>query len=344
MLYTDVMIESLAYELPEMRKSSADLEEQLKPLYNALSLSPGLLELMTGVKERRLWPSHLPPSHLAASVAGRALQQSGIATRDISLLIYTGVCRDFIEPATAHIIHHRLSLGRECLTFDLSNACVGFLNGMLIAANMIENGQVEKALIVSAESASPLYEKTIARLNDDPTERAYRSSLASLTLGSASAAVVLSKAKGAYPRLLGGISRTASEHHTLCQGSGDFRNPFMRTDSVNLMKEGLKLAKLAWQDFLGELKWGTSTPACILTHQVSQSHHAKFFETLELDPSRGQNDLPYLGNTGSVAAPLSLALSAEAGRLHAGDKIAMLGIGSGLTTLMLGLQWNYPHS
>jgi len=98
----------------------------------------GTLEALTGVKERRLWPVHLMPSYFASKVGAKLLKQAGRNAEDIDLLIYAGVCRDFIEPATAHVIHHTLKLSPNCMAFDLSNACVGFFNAMVLSAQMIE--------------------------------------------------------------------------------------------------------------------------------------------------------------------------------------------------------------
>ena len=47
----------------------------------------------------------------------------------------------------------------------------------------------------------------------------------------------------------------------------------------------------------------------------------------------------FLGNTGSAALPVTLAHLAENKEMNAGDKIALLGIGSGLTSIMLGVEW-----
>ena len=88
-----------------------------------------------------------------------------------------------------------------------------------------------------------------------------------------------------------------------------------------------------------EMDWRQSCPSHIITHQVSKTHQRKVFETLGLDEKKGSSEIDWLGNTGSVAAPLSLALQVEKGLVKSGDLIAMLGIGSGINTQMMGIQW-----
>ncbi len=341
MLFKDVCIEAVSYLLPESEVTTSELESYLATAYHTLKIPHGTLEKMTGVQKRRLWPSHLAPSVFASQAAEKVLKQAGCEARDIDLILYTGVCRDFIEPSTAHKVHDFLKLSPHCMAFDLSNACLGFLNGMVLSGQMIEAGQIRKALVVSGENAAPLLEATIRHLKDDASEANFRSALASLTLGSGAAAMLLTHRSLSLSqhRLVGSVSQTASEHNGLCQGFGDYRNPIMKTDSIALLKEGVGLARRTWDLFMQELRWTAGDFAKIFTHQVSSTHYEKVFQELKLDSSKGRQDCAVLGNTGSVAAPLSLALANEEGQLSVGDKIALLGIGSGLSTMMLGVQW-----
>ncbi len=139
--------------------------------------------------------------------------------------------------------------------------------------------------------------------------------------------------------LVSAMSQVASAHHGLCQGRGDYHSPLMKTDSIQLMKEGVALAKQTWELFSSELPWPAQDFHKIFTHQVSQVHYEKVFQELNMDPRKGRQDCILFGNTGSVAALLSLALAEEEKDLRSGDKIALLGIGSGLNAVMLGIQW-----
>ena len=113
----------------------------------------------------------------------------------------------------------------------------------------------------------------------------------------------------------------------------------MRTDASTLLEAGVKLSKTAWEAFKKEMSWDEQTPNHILTHQVGLQHQRKLFEVLNLDIQKNFSTFETLGNTGSVALPISLCKAAEAERFQSGDKILLLGIGSGLSTLMLGMVW-----
>lgn len=341
MNYTEVCLEGFGYSLPSHVATSVSIEERLSDLYLKIGLKPGRLQELTGVQERRLWPVGTNPSKVAAEAAEKIFAEGAIDRSSIDLIIHAGVCRDALEPATASVVHHLLQLKPACLAFDVSNACLGFLNAMTIAANMIELGQIQNALVVSGENAGPLYADTIQALINDPEAEHFRKRVVNLTLGSGAIAMVLTARKHSKTghRLLGGAGRAHTESHNLCRGYGDVYHLSMETDPVPLMRDGLMLAHATWPMVLDTLKWDHGTPTHVFTHQVSRSHQDKILEILNLADRKTYSEISWLGNTGSVAAPLSLILAAESGKLKAGDHIAILGIGSGLNTMMLGVEW-----
>src|SRR5262249_22600003 len=155
-------------------------------------------------------------------------------------LVHGSVCRDYLEPATACGVHHALNLPEECLVCDASNACLGILTGMLHVAGMIELGQIGAGLVVGTECARAVVENTIARLNEDGNidRRAVKQFFASLTLGSASVAVLMCdrELSRTQNRLMGAVARAHTYEHGLCQSDG--LQSFMRTDSEQLMHAG----------------------------------------------------------------------------------------------------------
>ena len=137
MLYQNVCLEAFAHTLPGEIVTSAQIEALLEPLYTRLRLPEGRLELMTGIAERRFWPRGMLPSRMSVETAEKAIRIAGIDKQEIGALVHGSVCRDFLEPATACGTHHRLGLPDRCAVYDVSNACLGLLNGMVQVANMI---------------------------------------------------------------------------------------------------------------------------------------------------------------------------------------------------------------
>src|SRR3978361_1556619 len=201
--------------------TSDDLDEQLLETYSRVGLRPGLLERLCGIHERRWWDDGMDFVDGAAMAGAKAISESGVDPAGIGLMINTSVSRKYLEPSTASAVHDALGLPRSAQNFDVTNACLGFVNGMELAAAMIDSGMVDHALIVNGEDARAVQERTIDRLNRPETvARDVLSQFATLTLGSGAVAMGLGRGDR-HPeghRLIGSVSRAGTEHHDLCVG------------------------------------------------------------------------------------------------------------------------------
>src|SRR4051812_48123615 len=309
MRFSNVCIEALSAVLPEEILSSAALEEKLRPLYERLKLPFGRLELMTGIRERRVWPVGTRPSDASAAAGKAVLAKSKLKAEQIELFIHAAVSRDMLEPATASFAHRKIGLPATAQIFDVSNACLGFLNSLTLAAGLIESGQIRCALVVAGENSRPLVEQTLATLLARPlTRNEIKPYFANLTIGSGAVAAVVchrSLAKSAQHRLLGGVARAATQHSELCQGDTyGAESLAMQTDSEQLLIAGVTLAEETWSEFTAEQGGDFARFIC---HQVGSTHRRKLYETLALDLAKDFSTFETLGNTGSVALPATLS-------------------------------------
>ena len=341
MRFENVCIESIAVALPDEVWSSALIEERRRPLYERLKLPEGRLELMTGIRERRMWPAGTRPSDASAAAGRAVLAKSALDAGRVELFIHAAVSRDMLEPATASFAHRKIGLPGTAQIMDVSNACLGFLNALTLAAGLIASGQIRCAMVVSGENGRPLVEQTLRTLLERPLNRnEIKPYFANLTIGSGAVGAIVchrSLVQGRAHRLLGGIARAATEHSELCQGDTYAAESLvMQTDSEQLLVAGVTLARQTWGDFTAEQGSGYDRFIC---HQVGSVHRRKLYETLGLDLARDFSTFETLGNTGSVALPATLATAVEAGAVREGDRVGLLGIGSGLNCLMLALEW-----
>jgi len=338
MIYKNVCIEGFGYVIPDEVITSDWVEEKLRPIYAALQIPPGRIEGLTKIKTRRWWPEGFVFSDGAAQAALKVLERTGVAKEEVQCLVNTSVCRDYIEPATSTIVHAKVGLLPTAMNFDVVNACLGFLNGMVVVANMIELGQIDTALVVACEGSREGYLATFDRLlNNPPDMQAFRDNLATFTLGSGAVAAVLrhkDKSKTGK-RLLGGYFYSQTQHNQLCVA----QTTWMRTDSTPLLHEGLKVIYAAWEGFKETLGWDSNTPDRVFTHQVSEKQREMGLKAIGLDRGIDYPTLIELGNIASVSAPLSMALAYDNGFLRDGDKVALIGVGSGINSLILGIQW-----
>lgn len=314
--------------------TSEDFDARLAATLQRTRMRPGLLSRLAGIRERRWWPEGTSFVDGAVEAGAKAVAEAGVDPTRIGLLVNTSVSRDHLEPSVAVRVHHELGLASHCQNFDLTNACLGFLNGMQLAATMIDAGQIDYALVVDGEGSREPQERTLERLaGAETTAEDLQREFATLTLGSGAAAMVLGRASR-HPeghQVVGGVSRAATEHHELCVG--DFTR--MRTDTAGLLRAGMAIAGDLWRDAAAEFDW--SDMARYIVHQVSSVHTERTADSLGLPQDRIPLTFPTLGNVGPAAVPITLAKEAES--LQVGDRVLLMGIGSGLNMTCLELRW-----
>lgn len=332
--FDNVSLLSVASALPSRVTTSIDIEDRLAGALARLKLPTGLLERVAGVLERRNWAAGESSDDATVSAGRIALAEAGIDPSEVGLLINTSVTRKHLEPSVAVRLHHGLGLPSSAINFDVANACLGFVSGMSLAANMIESGQIRYAMIVNGEDADDIQINTIERLLTADVDRdAFMSEFASLTLGSGAAVAVLGRADEhpAGHRILGGVTRAATQFHELCVGSVDG----MFTDAKALLKGGLDLVVSAWKE--ASTEWNWSSMDRYITHQVSSVHTNALVKAAKLDRKRVPTTFEKFGNVGPASIPITLV--EEQDTLKRGDRVLLMGVGSGLNTAMMELAW-----
>ena len=169
MEFTDVALAGVGVSVPEERWTSDHMESLLEPLYRRLKLPEGRLAMMSGILSRRVWPEGTMPSGPSVGSVHAALEAADFDPSKVGVLIHASVCRDFLEPATASRVHHEAGLPSSCWVYDVSNACLGVLNGAVQIAALIQAGVIEAGIVVGTENSRPLLQTTVKSLNEDLT-------------------------------------------------------------------------------------------------------------------------------------------------------------------------------
>lgn len=341
--WKNVCIGAIAGELPETKVTTAWLEAQLRPLYEELQIPAGYIELLSGIKERRWWQENASLSDGAVQAARKALTLSGIASTDVQALIYAGVCREHFEPATACRVASELQISGQAVVHDVSNACLGVLNGIVAVANQIELGQIKYGVVVACESARNITLKMIAAMLARREMDFFRQSFAVLTGGSGAVAVVL-LAKTLAPahahELIGGVIGTDPQFHNLCHwGVDNTGQESLVIDSAAVLQHGLGISSRTFATYLDHMQLQRQHLDKVICHQVSQKHNHGVLDLLQIPPTKDYTTYTYLGNIGAVSLSLTASLAAADGFLQKDDFVSFLGIGSGFNTVMLGLRW-----
>ncbi len=263
----------------------------------------------------------------------------------MEVLIYAAVCREEFEPATACRVASELGIRPDTI-YDLSNACLGVLNGIVDIANRIELGQVRAGLVVSCETAREINDAMIETMLQSCNMDVFKTSLATLTGGSGAVAVLVTD--GSFcpeqrRRLLGGTMQAEPQYYGLCRWGLEGMLSAASPVHVHRFRRRPPLRRRVGsadlEAFLSRLGWAAtwwtrssairSAPAtAIRSSRRWGSRRRKSYSTY-----------PFLGNMGTVSLPLTAALAEEREFLRPGDRVGFLGIGSGLNCLMLGVDW-----
>jgi len=345
MKFNRVAIASVGYVLPPEILTSEQIENQLEPLYHRLRLPVGRLELMSGIRERRLWPRKTRITDPSIESGRRAIDAIGIDPKAIGCLIHASVCRDYLEPATACGVHHALGLPGDAWVYDVSNACLGIMNAAMQIAMMIEAGVIQAGIAVGTENARGLIEATITQLNGDHslTRQSIKPAFASLTIGSGSCAWLLVDRErfNVSGRLHAAVAHANTAHNDLCQSdtdqAGGAMQPIMNTDSEKLLEMGIATGASAFAKLEPELPWPKSEIQTTVCHQVGSTHRRMMLERLGLPIDRDFATFDYLGNTGSVALPTALGEGLYRNAIGDRTRAVLMGIGSGINSVMMAV-------
>ena len=338
MRYERVHIQAIEYVVPPTEVTTESMERMLGPVYRRLGLSQGLLEALTGVRARRFWADGTKAHDAATNAVRRVLDRHGVPECGIQALISTSVCKDYLEPPMASLVAGDVGVGDGCRNFDVGHACLGFMSGMIAAANMIELGQVEAVVVVAGEGSREVSSATVRRLLKPGTTFAtFSENLATLTLGSMAVAALLVHERHSLHghRFLGGASLSATQHSRLCLGTATS----MKTDAPTLLREGVSLASRTWAAAQKNLGLSPDDVSEFVLHQVGQANHDALMSNLVLPPEKVLRLYIDHGNVGAAGVPFTLASAVEQGRVASGDTAMLMGIGSGLNCTMLGVKW-----
>ncbi len=340
MLFSNVFIESVVHELPTVCVSTDSIVEQIGDTLDRIKIPRHMIMDLTGIKERHYWEeAPVKPSVIASRVGQRAIDQAGIKNEDVGLIINASIWRDHTEPSTASLVHGNLGLSRECMNFDVSNACLGFVNGMTMAAQMIEAGLCKYALVVSAETMEDAVYPTIELLKKPETSNdLFKNNFATLTLGSGAVAMVLSNKSVAQSkhRINGVIFRAGTEYNRLCIGDP----PYMTTNASALLRASMDIGRAAWQAAKEDLSRWEDPDSLYVPHQVGMKHVQGVNKAMgNLPMEKVFIIFPNYGNMGSAAIPTAFSMAVEQGCISDGQHVGFIGFGSGLNSGFMSIDW-----
>jgi len=108
-----------------------------------------------GIRERRIAAQNQATSDLATIAGQRAIEDSGLRSEDIDLIIVATSTPDRKAPSTAAFVQHKLH-AVNAAAFDITAVCSGFLFGMSVATQYIASGVYNNVLVIGADTFSKI--------------------------------------------------------------------------------------------------------------------------------------------------------------------------------------------
>ena len=317
--------------VPEERVKSDDLMAEIGAETH-FGVKENFISDVIGIEERRIASANEKPSDLAVRASEIALADSNISPKEVDLIIFCGIDRDWKEPATAHRVQNLIG-AENASCFDVSNACHGFMNGISIADSLIETGNAHTALICTGEKPSNVLFEAVRRLKSRGNSEDFKRWIGALTVGDAGGAMIL-KRSGDEKGFQKFNFSSNGEHTDLCYYEQDDHGNIegqmlMKPISKEIVRYHQKMIDKTYQS----LHWEADEIDCLMCHQVGARPHKQMASLAKVDIERAPITYKKLGNITSATIPVNFHYNAP----KRGDKVLIMGTGSGLSISQTGM-------
>lgn len=323
-------IESIGVKLPAKSVSTAEILGRMK------NAKPLKLELLTGISYRRVCSDNEDSLSLAVDAVFDCFNHSALKASDIEMIIscsiskYAHGLRHYYDPPFSSLIKHRTGC-TNAQNFDITNACAGMMTGMHLANTLISRGVVRNCLIVSGEFITSISDN--AERNVDSSRHP---ELASLTVGDAGAALLLTCTENSGEWLIASKMNTLSRYSDLCTAiqCTSFPGAAMKTEMMKIHEASISHAP----DYVGEVlkKSGLSMHQIdyLIPHQTAKQSidagAASLVRHFREEPGEIVVNLHDTSNTASTTHITTLYKYLNEKRFKEGDKVMLLCFASGL--------------
>ena len=306
-----------AHIAPGTPVSTAELVTRLSP-----APDPERVTARTGIVSRHFdTPSPTRGTELGVRALREALAAASLPAEALRRLVYvSSMGGDLLVPANANRVAAGLGLARTCDCFDLSNACMGFLSAFDIAARSIATGVGPVGIVVVE-----LGHRVISPEDPRPF----------LVFGDAVVATVLDQARddegvlASWLRNDGPAGGDVYMAHPLVTGQRETvrftaTSQRMGADAIGYLREAADAVLGEAGLSLGEIEW-------VLPHQPNGTLLDRIIESLNLRTDRVVRMVHDVGSVSAASIPVSLHRLLSSGRVRPGDRILMLGVGTGIS-------------
>ncbi len=267
----------------------------------------------TGIRERRFTEGKESANSLALRAAERALKKSGIDRKKIGLVIVATLSGDYSTPSVASQLQQALGLDKDIPYFDINAACSGFPYAIETARSFLyANPERPYALVTGVEELSKLLDMTDRSTN--------------ILFGDGAGAVVIRLVEGSYASVLGAESSLAIN----CMGAKS-DSSYIRMDGKEVFRFAVRILPYMINTTLEKAGMTCDQIDWFVCHQANKRIIDHVVRAMKFPGEKFYCNIDRIGNTSGASIPICIAEMEEKGLLHSGEKLLLLGFGSGLT-------------
>jgi 3-oxoacyl-[acyl-carrier-protein] synthase III len=278
-----------------------------------LPTSPQWVLHTLGIRQRRVADSEEYTSDLAARAGLSAIAAAGLEPNEIDLIILATSTPDRKVPSSACMAQNKMGIRNGCPAFDVAAVCSGFLYGITIAGQFIQNGVYDHVLVIGADTYSKV------------TNWNHRNCV---FFGDGSGAVVLERdhrVNGMFSSILFADG----------EGMDDFTvfptDTYFTMNGKAVYEKATAALPECIQQILCTNGLGLEDVSMIIPHQASAHVLKRAAEILNVPYSRMQTNLEWYANTAGATIPLLLDQVNRSGLIHKNDLLLFAAIGAGWT-------------
>lgn len=322
--------------LPPQEINNEKITEMIKPWSNGYRNVGEVIGALTGIKSRRFAGSDTYPSDLASLAAQEALKASGLDPKDLDVIIFCGIARDFDEPATANVVQEKIG-AKNAYVYDVVNACNGFVTAIDALDAMISGGRCETGIVVTGEKVS------IAIDWEPKTKRDFKLSMFSYTVGDAGGAAVLSRKKPGESQGIRARWFSSEGSHWRLAIAGDLEganahDKFFRSEGIELEKVATEFLPNGFENIMRKLNWSMDDIGMVIPHQIPITLTENLFhKALGIPNNKLMWTFPKFGNVATASIPVAMCEALNTGKVKQGDQVLLAGVAAGFTVGLLGV-------
>jgi 3-oxoacyl-[acyl-carrier-protein] synthase III len=285
-----------------------------------LDTSDAWIRERTGIAQRHIADKSQASSDLAFHASVKALEAAGIKAAEIDLIVVATSTPDYVFPSTACLLQAKLGV-KSSAAFDVQAVCSGFVYGLATADSFIRSGQYKRALVIGAEVFSRILD-----WNDRGT---------CVLFGDGAGAVVLSSDNkpGVHASVLradGSYAGILSVPGNVC-GGAILGTPFLKMDGKAVFKFAVRVLEESARETVAMAKMTLEDVDWLIPHQANIRILEATARKLGLPREKLVVTVDHHGNTSAASVPLALDEYVRAGKIKAGDRVLLQGVGGGFT-------------